>query len=141
MSIIRVEREEKKGVDELLRAIERVEAEEGVHIIALDERAVFGGDQVRAAIMHAQRNFAEGKNVARDFRTEVMRYISCERQIKEAIKKAGVKEGSGGLILAVTGGADEERILKLLGLKKSGFISEKRDKVDEALESMALLDL
>jgi len=122
---IRVEREEKKKVDELLRAIECAEAEEGVHIIALDERAVFGEDQVRAAIMHAQRNFAEGKNVARDLRTEVMRYISCERQIKEAIRKAGVKEDSEGFILVLIGVVDEERILKLLGLKKSGFISEK----------------
>jgi len=129
-----------RDVEELLEKIDTIEKEEGVKIMALDERAVFGGDQIVAALMHAERNFSKRKNVAKDFKTEVMRYIACERQIKDAIKKAGIKKDMKTFILVLLGG-DEERILKALALKKSGFINEKRDKVDEALESMALLEL
>jgi len=139
IKIMRVEGEI-KDVEEFLEKIDAVEKEEGVKIIALDESAVFGEDQIVAALMHAERNFSKRKNVARDFKTEVMRYIACERQIKDAIKKAGIKKSMKSFILVLLGG-DEERILKALALKKSGFINEKRDKVDEALEEMAILEL
>jgi tRNA threonylcarbamoyladenosine modification (KEOPS) complex Cgi121 subunit len=130
-----------KDVEEFLEKIDSIEKEEGVKIIALDESAVFGGDQIEAALMHAERNFSKRKNVAKDFKTEVMRYIACERQIKDAIKKAGIKRGMKSFILVLLEAADEERILKALALKKNGFINEKRDKVDEALEEMAILEL
>lgn len=140
MKTLRVESE---GIDDLhgfLKSIERLEGE-GVSVLALDERVVFGEDQIRAAIMHAERNFSKGKNVARDFKTEVMRYAACERQISDAIGKAGIKKGTKSFVLVLINQTYEEKVLKTLGLKKSGFISEKRDKVDEALESMALLEL
>ncbi|MDY6984931.1 MAG: KEOPS complex subunit Cgi121 [Candidatus Thermoplasmatota archaeon] len=142
--IMKVECAGIKDVEELLKKIESIEQEEKVRIIALDEHVLSGEDQIKAAIMHAERNFSKGKNVARDFKTEVMRYIACERQIKDAIKKAGIKKGAKSFVLVLLGLADsarEEKILNALGLKKSGFIKEKRDKVDEALESMALLEL
>jgi tRNA threonylcarbamoyladenosine modification (KEOPS) complex Cgi121 subunit len=141
MRALRVESEGIEDVNEFLKSIELLESGEGMSVLALDEDAVFGEDQIRAAVMHAERNFSKGKNVARDLKTEIMRYIACERQIKSALEKAGIKKGTRGFVLVLLNSADEERVLKALGLKKSGFISQKRDKVDEALESMALLEL
>lgn len=140
MKALRVESD---GIDDLhgfLKSIEQLE-EEGVSALALDESVVFGEDQIKAALMHAERNFSKGKNVARDLKTEIMRYVACERQISNAIEKAGVKKGTRSFVLVLLNQTDEEKALKALGLKKSGFISEKRDKVNEALEGMALLEL
>jgi tRNA threonylcarbamoyladenosine modification (KEOPS) complex Cgi121 subunit len=141
MRVLKVKSEEIENVGEFLKCVERLEEEEGTSILVLNEDAVFGEDQIKAATMHAERNFSSGRNVARDFKTEVMRYIACERQIRDAIEKAGIKKGTKSFVLVLLNSTDEDRILKVLGLKKSDFISEKRDKVDEALEGMALLDL
>lgn len=141
MRALRVESEGIEDVNEFLKSVELLESEEGISVLALDEDTVFGEDQIKAALMHAERNFSKGKNVARDLKTEVMRYIACERQIKSAIEKAGVKKGTRSFVLVLLNSEDGEKVLKALGLKKSGFISQKRDRVDEALESMALLEL
>lgn len=129
-------------VENFLREIHEVERKHGVRIMPVNGDVVFGEDQLRGAVMHAERNFLTGRNSARDFKTEVMRYIACERQIRSALIRAGIKEGTEKFVLLILGaGFDSGEILRDLGLSGDGFIKEERDKVDGALEAMALLDL
>jgi KEOPS complex subunit Cgi121 len=141
MEAIRVEGEI-KDVEKFLKRIERVEKRSNVLILPLDETYVYGKDQIRAAVMHAKRNFIKNKNVARDMKSEIMRYIAGERQIKDAIKKIGIKKGQRDfLTLIFDGDFNPKEIIKRIGVKEKGWMKENREKVDEALERMALIDV
>ena len=63
MRALRVESEGIEDVNEFLKSIELLESGEGMSVLALDEDAVFGEDQIRAAVMHAERNFSKGKKI------------------------------------------------------------------------------
>ena len=141
MEVIRVEGEI-EDVEKFLEKIRRVEKRSNVMILPLDGTYVYGKDQIIAAVMHAKRNFIKNKNVARDMKSEIMRYTACERQIKDAIKKVGIKKGlKNFLTLILDGDFNPKEIIERIGVKEKGQMEENREKVDEALERMALLDV
>lgn len=63
---------------------------------------VVSADHLRSAALHARRAFDEGRNQADRLEVEFTRYAAGERQIKKALAKLGVEDGSpAGVVCAL----------------------------------------
>lgn len=84
----------------------------------LDAKFVVGIKHIEIAYERTQRSFANGTNNCKSFEMEFLRYVSCERQIKNAIKKVGAKPvGEYAFVFFDKVGCDPEDFVKNLGLK------------------------
>ncbi len=64
---------------------------------------VLGIDHLRAAALHANRAFDEGRNKADDLAVEFARYLSGKRTIREAIQHVGVPATMGTAVVVSLG--------------------------------------
>lgn len=90
-----------ENVNDFMNSLDEFSRKHSVVIQALDAELVCSKDHIVSAVEHAIRAFREGRNKADDLSIEVLLYASGERQIKEAIKKMGVKEGKSRIALVV----------------------------------------
>ena len=81
--------------------------------IVVDASAVYNREHILAALMHAERAFAHGRNRARDKKIEVMLYIACTRQIKDALQMLKVSNDTR-VIAVITDKALENRNYELI---------------------------
>lgn len=68
--------------------------------------SVFGLAHLASAVRLARRSHAEGKNRARDLRTEFLLFITGERQVVTALRAAGLGEGEGKVVAVDFSGPD-----------------------------------
>jgi tRNA threonylcarbamoyladenosine modification (KEOPS) complex Cgi121 subunit len=54
---------------------------------------VFGGRHLASAVIHARLAHHQGSNRARDLRTEVLMYLTGQRQVADAIRIGGLARG------------------------------------------------
>jgi KEOPS complex subunit Cgi121 len=133
----------------------------GVEVLVADANVVFGRDHLESAVRHALRAQTAGTMVARSVSMEALRYLSCQRQVVDAIRVAGIRSGAGELGVAVFGADSTEDVLKLFGWVRDDAVLEPREKSlsalgisageastvrpdhrrDLALEKVALLDV
>lgn len=64
---------------------------------------VVGPDHVRSAAMHAQRAQREGRMQANSVEVEFARYLSGERQIRDALAKVGLADGAAAAAVVALG--------------------------------------
>ena len=67
----------------------------------VDPGIVFGRIHIESAVLHAIRAFKHGKNTCRELRTEILLYLSGERQISTAIKVAGIKRDADRCVMII----------------------------------------
>ena len=107
--------------DKLLERVDQISKERDIEIVAVDAGYVCGKDHIVSAYRHAVRAFEEGRNSMKKFSMELLLYISGERQIKNAIRKIGIKDGIENVVFIFMDASDYENL--------NGKISE-----DEALK-------
>ncbi len=133
----------------------------GIEVLLSDATVVFGRAHIESAIHHALRAHAAGTMVAHSVSMETLRYLSAQRQVADAIRLAGIRNGTREVAIAIFGADSTEELLKLFGLARDDTVLEPREKsltalgitkeelstvsldrrTDLALEKVALLDV
>ncbi len=103
-------------VDEVKKTIARVNAaadQTNSTIVLFDAEKIAGFSHIEAAVSHAKRSFAEGKQIARSLSMEILVYVSGQRQCSLA-SKFGLHEGENKVYVLILDG-DEAEAKHLLG--------------------------
>lgn len=156
----------KKPLDlkQMLKTVEKITKEYGMELQLVDASKVFGKEHLELATQKAIRAFEEKRNFGKTLAVEVLLYASGKRQISQAIKFMGLKEGIkelGAIVITDQNKKIPQNLPKLLGLDKDDEVLAGSDEVLEAfgigpqarkgvpkdrwgdlvLEKVALLDL
>lgn len=73
----------------------------GGDVVLLDPKMVCGADQIRSAVLHADRAFADGSNRSKTLLTEIILYAAGERQIAKALKMMRPQPEADAMVAAV----------------------------------------
>ena len=87
----------------------------------MDASLILGEEHVRFACFEALRSFEAGENLTASMAMEVMVKAACTTQISEAIRRLGVKRGTGDVVLVGIDADDDllERAISRLGGRTS----------------------
>ncbi|PMP75912.1 MAG: hypothetical protein C0180_00040 [Aciduliprofundum sp.] len=69
-------------------------------LVIINAEKVISSKLVESAYLKAKRSFEEGTNISRDMGTEVMLYLSGNRQVSEAIRNYGIGDSEIYYIIA-----------------------------------------
>lgn len=84
--------------------IDRMRAQNpNVHVQAVDAQAVFGRDHAEGVLHIALEAYRRGVMIAGRVETEILLRAACTDQIADALKKAGLKDGRPGCVIAFSG--------------------------------------
>ena len=131
------------------------------HALAVDARAVFGRDHIESAARHAERAQASRTMSSRTLEMETLLYLSGRRQVVDAIRSAGLLEGTDSIGLIVWHMERPDDLVRLLGWRRDDQVLDSAGKslevlgvtkteqgtvreiaaADLALERVALLDV
>jgi KEOPS complex subunit Cgi121 len=145
----------------ILRQIREWGQARGAEVLAADAQAVFGRDHLESAVRHAERARAEQTSSTRSIAMETLLYLSGQRQVADAIRVAGLRQGTETIGLVVWPGEDSQELLAALGWARDDAVLESAGKSldrlgvtevekgtipettvqDLALERVALLDV
>lgn len=124
-----------ENVEQTIKMAKNFSKENGITVQLMDADLIYGKDHLISSIMHAQRAFEESRNSSDSLAIEILLYASGKRQIKDAIKFIGIKEGKPAAIIMVTEGREIpknaiDELLRGLGLERDdSVIKNKNDKI------------
>lgn len=118
-----------KNTEVFLEKIKIFSEENNVEIAVLDAEKVFGKEHLISAVEHTLRAFERKRNISNSLTTEILVYASCERQIKSAIEKMGIKDGCRRVAIVVIdkgegGMRKSEKLLSFLHLRRNNSVLE-----------------
>lgn len=118
-----------KNINVFLEKIKSFSEENNVEIAVLDAEKVFGKEHLLSAVEHTLRAFERKRNISNTLTTEILVYASCERQIKSAIEKMGIKDGCRRVAIVVIdkgegGMRKSEKLLSFLRLRRNDSVLE-----------------
>jgi tRNA threonylcarbamoyladenosine modification (KEOPS) complex Cgi121 subunit len=133
----------------------------GGEVLLADARIVLGRDHLETAVRHAIRAQSNGTMASRSVSMEALRYLAAQRQLTDAIRVAGIREGTKALAIVVFGEARLDELLDAFGWSRDDAVLDAEGKsfeaigitkaewstlppkqrVDLALEKVALLDV
>ncbi len=87
----------------------------GVEVLLADARVVFGRDHLESAIAHAERAKAKGTMAARTLAMETLLYLTGQRQVSDAIRAGGIREGTETTAIVLFGSSSVEDLLREFG--------------------------
>ena len=119
-----------RGICPFNRAVEHFTSKGG-DVIILNPLYVYCEEQVLSAVEHAERAFRNGTNRSKTILTEIIMYISGERQASKALRKVRPAEGAEESILVLLNIDDPE--LESIGLVEDATILESNDEKAKAL--------
>jgi len=149
-----------EDVSGTLKTINRIGKDTGSTIVLFDAAKIAGKPHIESAVMHAERSFAEGKNIARTLSMEILVYASGQRQCSLA-PRFGLQKGQNQVYVLILDGETQrakDEIRKLVceteevsaaneTLKKEFDITDEEvevvgpDRIDElVLERIAMID-
>jgi tRNA threonylcarbamoyladenosine modification (KEOPS) complex Cgi121 subunit len=94
----------------------------GAVVEAYDAGAILGAEHLVVAWERARRAFSNGLAASDSEAMEARVYASCERQIKAAIAKTGVKRGRAGVALVSEDIEALENVARALGLSRDDSV-------------------
>ncbi len=155
--------------EELIGKLRSFGKESGVACQMMDAEVVYGREHIISAVEHAVRAFKKRTNSCKTLDMEILLYASGKRQIDDALKLMGIKNGNmfafvsaGGTgIVGYNGSAESKGFIGSLGLKidydvingneitlkKFGIDKQELDAVDKSmygdmiLEKVAMVDI
>lgn len=132
-----------ENIEKTLGNISETSRIHGVEIQVFDASRIFGKEHLEIAAGKAERAFEQGRNLSNTPATEIMLYAAAERQISQAIKKLGLREGIEELAIVIFGNAEAEEIIWELGWQKDDSVLRppSEEEMDTVLEGMALSEL
>ena len=86
-----------KDIDDFLKKVEDFSNKYNITIQSFNAEMIFGKDHIISAVEHAKRSIERKTNTTNSLEKEILLYASGDRQLKLAIPKMGVKEGSGNI--------------------------------------------
>ena len=84
-----------------IAALQSFAAAHDIACQAFDAAAIYGEVHLRSAVQHAVRSVSRGEATCNDLSMEILLYASGCRQIRDAIERVGIRDGS--IILVVVG--------------------------------------
>ena len=108
-----------RGACPFNKAVEHFTSKGG-DVIILNPLYVYCEEQILSAVEHAERAFRNGTNRSKTLLTEIIMYISGERQASKALKKVRPADGSEERILVLLNIDDSD--LDALGLVEDGSL-------------------
>ena len=126
-----------------LASISQVAEKNGIEIQVFDATKIIGMEHLEVATEKAQRAFSEDRNLSNTLATEILLYASAERQISEAIRKLGIKDGAEELAVVILGDIDPGQIMSELGWTRDDSVLKpaSETEIDQILEKMAMSEL
>lgn len=121
------------NANETISRVQEWGTSHGLEVVLADATVVFGRDHVESAIRHALRAHAAGTMVAHSVSMETLRYLAAQRQVADAIRLAGIRDGTRELAVAVFGKNSTEELLKEFGWDLDDTVLEAGEKSLEAL--------
>ncbi|MDI6917080.1 MAG: KEOPS complex subunit Cgi121 [Thermoplasmatales archaeon] len=119
---------EVKNAEFFLEKIKSFSEENNVEIAVLDAEMVLGKEHLISAAQHALKAFERKKSFSNNLATEILVYASCERQIKNAIEKMGVKDGCKKVAVVIIdkseGKCGYEKLLSVLHIRRNDSVLE-----------------
>lgn len=122
METVGVKIEEKVDPEEIFEQIESYRERTDDFVQVFDRSKVVGMEHLLWAYQKAEECFDNGTNRADSIEIETLLWSSGKWQIKNAIDKMGLKEGSDGAALLVDG--DVEELLEYMGWERDDDILE-----------------
>ena len=113
------------GIDDPESFVGRLKSEcskLGAIVEAYDAGAILGAEHLVVAWERARRAFSNGAAVSDSEAMESRVYASCEKQIKAAISKTGVKPGNAGVALVSEDAVALEKVARALGLNRDDSV-------------------
>ena len=150
-----------KDRDAVLRRAQDWAAARGSDVFLADACVVFGRNHLESAVLHAERSRDAGSMATRSLPMEALLYLAGQRQVADAIRVAGIKEGTTVVAMTVFGSAPVDDLIAHLGWSRDDDVLNARGKdlrvlgirdtefgtvlqesrADLALERTALLDV
>ena len=119
-----------KETDVFLKEVEGFAYKNNLIIQVFNADVIYGKDHLISAVEHARRAIESKRNTTNSLEKEILLYASGERQLKLAIPKMGVKEGSGNIAFVFVN--DKKKIQDNLTNELLELVELKRD--DKVLE-------
>ncbi|WP_461752602.1 KEOPS complex subunit Cgi121 [Methanocorpusculum sp.] len=98
-----------------LKTINGIGKDTGSTIVLFDAAKIAGKPHIESAVMHAERSFAEGKNIARTLSMEILVYASGQRQCSLA-PRFGLQQGQNQVYVLILDGNVERAEQDIRGL-------------------------
>lgn len=108
--------------DAILRRAQEWAVERGAEVLLADAAAVFGRDHLESAALHAERARDEATMTLRSVSMEALLYLSGQRQVADAIRIAGLKDGTDTIAVLVFGEAMPDELLSSLGWSRDDTV-------------------
>ena len=106
--------------------------------VLIDSGAVLCSEEIEAAHELFKMSFSDGTNISKNKQSEILLYLACETHVKNAIEKAGAKDGEPA-VLAVFGKSGKIDFDKLYLEKFAGkFLGCDKSELKKRIERMAL---
>jgi len=90
-----------KDVDDFLEKIGNFAKKNNLIVQTFDADLIFGKNHILSAVEHAVRAISRKTNTTNSLEKEILLYASCERQLKLAIPKIGVKKGNAKIAIVL----------------------------------------
>ena len=97
-----------KDIDVFLKKVEDFSNKNNITIQSFNADLIFGKDHIFSAVEHAKRSIGRKTNTTNSLEKEILLYASGDRQLKLAIPKMGVKEGSGNIAFVLVNNEKSE---------------------------------
>jgi len=110
-----------------LKTINDIGKDTGSTIVLFDAAKIAGKPHIESAVMHAERSFAEGKNIARTLSMEILVYASGQRQCSLA-PRFGLQEGQNQVYVLILDGDLDKAEEEIRGIvEKSNEVTATRE--------------
>lgn len=147
--------------DDIVRAAQGWARAHRADVLLAEATAVFGRDHLESSALHAERAQASGTMSTKSIAMKALLYLAAERQVGDAIRSAGIHDGTETIAIIVFGDAPASELIRTLGWSQDDHVLEAEGKdlgvlgvsaperstvsasqaADLALERTALLDV
>ncbi|MCS7364974.1 MAG: KEOPS complex subunit Cgi121 [archaeon GB-1867-035] len=113
LGVVAVSLSSKLNVNLILDVCRKVSSTHDVVIQVFNPNIIISLRHLLISVMKALRSFSEGRNICDKIEMEILLYISGRRQIRDALKIAGLPEYAENFI-SICIGSDDSRIVESL---------------------------
>jgi KEOPS complex subunit Cgi121 len=118
-----------KDVDSILEKAYTFSKKNKVEIQLIDADMICGKIHLLSAVGHAKRSFGARKNTCTTLSKEILLYASGERQIKNALKKMGIKKDTKRIVIIVIGNCNIKALLESIDFTIDNSVLDKKIEV------------
>ncbi len=127
-----------KDRDAVLKIAQEWASGVGCEVLLADASVVFGREHLESAALHAERARDAGLMATRSVSMEALLYLTGERQVADAIRVAGIRNGTTTIAVGLFGAAPVEELIARLGWSRDDAVL---DAMGKDLSSLGIRDV